>query len=97
LSVLALRFNAWFRRAVAKHVELAAEMHPEMPAGVEDRQADAWEPLLVVADLAGGECRGLRARLPWHWWPLPETRRPAFTFACSVICVSCSSSDWQAA
>jgi hypothetical protein len=26
-----------------------------MPAGVEDRQADAWEPLLVVADLAGDE------------------------------------------
>jgi hypothetical protein len=28
---------------------------PEMPAGVEDRAADAWEPLLSVADLAGGD------------------------------------------
>jgi hypothetical protein len=28
---------------------------PEMPAGVEDRAADAWEPLLMVADLAGGD------------------------------------------
>jgi hypothetical protein len=28
---------------------------PEMPDGVEDRDADIWEALLVVADLAGGE------------------------------------------
>jgi hypothetical protein len=33
----------------------AVTARPEMPEGVEDRQADAWEPLLVVADLAGGE------------------------------------------
>jgi hypothetical protein len=36
-------------------VEAAKDMRPEMPAGVEDRAADCWEPLLVVADLAGGE------------------------------------------
>jgi Protein of unknown function (DUF3631) len=28
---------------------------PEMPEGVEDRNADIWESLLAVADLAGGE------------------------------------------
>jgi hypothetical protein len=33
----------------------AVAARPEMPEGVEDRQADVWEPLLVVADLAGGE------------------------------------------
>jgi hypothetical protein len=33
----------------------AVTARPEMPEGVEDRQADVWEPLLVVADLAGGE------------------------------------------
>jgi hypothetical protein len=33
----------------------AVTARPEMPEGVEDRQADAWEPLLAVADLAGGE------------------------------------------
>ncbi len=27
---------------------------PPMPAGIEDRDADCWEPLLVVADTAGG-------------------------------------------
>jgi hypothetical protein len=33
----------------------AAAARPAMPEGVEDRQADAWEPLLAVADLVGGE------------------------------------------
>jgi protein gp37 len=36
---------------------------PDMPAGVEDRDADVWEALLAVADLAGG-----------HW---PQTARAA--------------------
>ena len=36
---------------------------PDMPAGVEDRNADVWEALLSVADLAGG-----------HW---PERARVA--------------------
>lgn len=33
---------------VAERAELA---RPEMPAGIEDRNADVWEPLLAVADL----------------------------------------------
>jgi hypothetical protein len=28
---------------------------PELPPGVEDRDADVWEPLVVVADLVGGD------------------------------------------
>jgi hypothetical protein len=28
---------------------------PDMPDGVQDRAADVWEALLVIADLAGGE------------------------------------------
>lgn len=32
-----------------------AEAWPEMPEGVVDRPADVWEPLLAVADAAGGE------------------------------------------
>ncbi len=28
--------------------------YPELPDGVEDRDADVWEPLLMVADVAGG-------------------------------------------
>jgi Protein of unknown function (DUF3631)/Domain of unknown function (DUF3854) len=36
---------------------------PEMPEGLDDRNADKWEPLLAVADMAGG-----------HW---PKTARVA--------------------
>ena len=32
---------------------MLAEAEPELP--VEDREADVWEPLIAVADLAGGE------------------------------------------
>jgi len=28
---------------------------PEMPPGIEDRDADVWEPLLAIADAAGGQ------------------------------------------
>jgi hypothetical protein len=28
---------------------------PEMPSGIVDRDADVWEPLLAVADAAGGD------------------------------------------
>ncbi|RNL83170.1 DUF3631 domain-containing protein [Halostreptopolyspora alba] len=40
-----------------------ADTFPDMPGGVQDRPADVWEPLLMVADAAGG---------PW-----PERARSA--------------------
>jgi Protein of unknown function (DUF3631) len=43
--------------------EHAFEYLPEVPEGVSERDADMWEPLLAVAELAGG-----------HW---PETARAA--------------------
>jgi putative DNA primase/helicase len=33
------------------------EARPEMPDGLGDREVDAWEPLVAIADLAGGEWR----------------------------------------
>ncbi len=36
--------------AAARRVEW-----PEMPAGIEDRNADVWEAMLAVADVAGGD------------------------------------------
>jgi Protein of unknown function (DUF3631) len=38
----------------ASVAEKIGDQWPDMPAGVHDRPADVWEPLLVVADLAGG-------------------------------------------
>ncbi len=39
-------------RFVADHVESIAQLKPPMPASLNDRAADIWEPLLVLADLA---------------------------------------------
>ncbi len=38
----------------SRHDALAAA-EPDMPAGITDRPADVWEPLLAVADVAGGD------------------------------------------
>ncbi|GAA4797550.1 DUF3631 domain-containing protein [Streptomyces ziwulingensis] len=43
------RIAAWAKPLLDE----AADLEPHMP--VEDRAADTWEPLVIVADLAGGE------------------------------------------
>ena len=55
------RLAAWCS-TVADQV---ADAWPELPDGVTDRPADVWEPLLSIADAAGG-----------HW---PDTARSACT------------------
>jgi len=50
-------------RFVLDHAAEIAGARPDIPASLNDRAADIWEPLLVLADLAGG-----------HW---PETARQA--------------------
>lgn len=49
LEDLASRLNEWARDNLAALVDSA----PDMP--VEDRAADTWEPLVAIADLAGGD------------------------------------------
>jgi hypothetical protein len=41
-------------RFVADHAAAIASARPEIPKGLNDRAADIWEPLLALADLAGG-------------------------------------------
>jgi len=41
-------------RFVADHTEEIAKGEPAIPEGLTNRAADIWEPLLVLADLAGG-------------------------------------------
>jgi hypothetical protein len=48
LHELRSRLNEW----VAKHLDTLTAAVPDMP--VEDRAADTWEPLVAIADLAGG-------------------------------------------
>jgi hypothetical protein len=48
-EALRRRLAAW----VSRHADDIPEA-PRMPAGVTDRPADCWEPLIAVADAAGG-------------------------------------------
>jgi hypothetical protein len=50
-EMLCRRLAGW----AAAILDEATEARPEMPAGVEDRSADMWEPLLALADIAGGD------------------------------------------
>ncbi len=45
--MLLLRFGV-------KNVEKLAQARPRIPESLDDRAADVWEPLLAIADLAGG-------------------------------------------
>jgi len=42
-------------RFVLDHSQQIAAASPQIPAALNDRSADIWEPLLALADLAGGE------------------------------------------
>jgi hypothetical protein len=51
LLVLARKLARW----VSDNVQKIKEKTPTIPAGLSDRAADAWEPLLAIADVAGEE------------------------------------------
>jgi len=42
-------------RFVAQHSATIAQAEPRIPEGLANRAADIWEPLLALADLAGGQ------------------------------------------
>src|SRR5205085_10333839 len=46
-------------RFVADHSQEIAAARPEIPLALNDRAADIWEPLLALADLAGGSWPGV--------------------------------------
>jgi putative DNA primase/helicase len=48
-------FRARCAQFVREHAEQIRNAEPEIPEELNDRAADIWEPLLVIADLAGGE------------------------------------------
>lgn len=49
LAAMRERLRVW----TEAHLKVLADAQPEMP--VEDRAADTWEPLIAIADLAGGD------------------------------------------
>jgi putative DNA primase/helicase len=54
-SLEAGRLGRQCERFVRDHAEGIRVAVPVVPEGLNDRAADIWEPLLVLADLAGGE------------------------------------------
>lgn len=48
---LRLRLAQW----AADHIDAVEGASPAMPAGLSDRAEDCWEPLLAIADEAGGD------------------------------------------
>jgi len=46
--------QCWAELVHSHAIEYVGPDRPVLPKGVEDRDADVWEPLLAVADLAGG-------------------------------------------
>src|SRR5262245_3507577 len=42
-------------RWASDNLESLRSARPEMPSGLSDRAADAWEPLFAIADLSGGD------------------------------------------
>lgn len=59
-------------RFVLDHATQIATGQPEVPPELHDRAADIWEPLLLLADLAGGD------------WPA-RARKAALTLTCSAV------------
>jgi hypothetical protein len=51
LEGLRLDLDAWSSGAVSTLMDV----EPDMPEELDDRGADAWEPLIALADLAGGD------------------------------------------
>jgi uncharacterized protein DUF3631 len=57
------RYHAGEAKPIKETLEEWCEQHgpnigaaePELPRGIEDRNADCWEPLLAIADEAGGD------------------------------------------
>jgi hypothetical protein len=47
--------HQWVGSWAEHRVPALAEARPELPEELDDRQQDAWEPLLAIADLAGGD------------------------------------------
>jgi hypothetical protein len=52
LLELCTRLTAWAREG--ERLTELGDVEPQMPESVEDRQQDAWEPLIAIADAAGG-------------------------------------------
>lgn len=74
-------------------VDLLREAEPEIPKGLGDRAAEAWEPLFAIADMAGGEWPDLARESALALSGIEETEEQTLgTLALSAIQSAFSSS-----
>jgi putative DNA primase/helicase len=69
---------------VQQHRDAIATARPEIPTVLNDRAADIWEPLLAIADLAGGDWPGL-ARQAAHKLSLADDDIPLIGYFLSDL------------
>jgi hypothetical protein len=62
----------------AHNVNTLRDAFPEMPVGIVDRVADVWEPLIAIADLAGGEWPELAREAAVKLYAERRRRDPSF-------------------
>lgn len=55
VAPIAAELRAVILEAVTPAVDALTDARPELPGELDDRAQDAWEPLLAIADAAGGE------------------------------------------
>lgn len=60
LEAATAQLRAELARWAAEHVDELTDADPEIPSALDDRQADGWEPLFAVADLAERQDPGTR-------------------------------------
>lgn len=51
---LAEPLHQWLSSWAQHHIDQLSEARPDLPDELDDRAQDGWEPLLAIADLAGG-------------------------------------------
>jgi hypothetical protein len=72
-------------RFVAEHAQEIATATPEIPAGLNDRAADIWEPLLILAELAGGDWPETARRAAVELSANAEEQNPVGAFLVDIL------------
>lgn len=52
---LRLKLEAWSDAKIGQLMNYSEDDYPQLPSAIHDRVADVWEPLFIVAQLAGGD------------------------------------------
>ena len=85
LHVLCRKLARWAQ----DHLENLRDANPAIPAGLDDRAADAWEPLFAIADLVGGDSSERARRAALELSASMSKRTTKLELFCSVTSATC--------